>query len=128
INIIIQDFNVINKGDIEVLENILMLDADNSTIFGGSEKELKKIENLKQKIQSGLKQQYFFQALIIGSGDTAQFIQGGVGHYFTFVIIKANNRTEYIIVDTLPTNYYLSSVSYEYKKIRYLIDMLEKGT
>jgi hypothetical protein len=128
INTIIQDFNVINRGDIAVLENILMLDADNSTIFGGSQEELDKIENLKQKVKTGLTKPYFFQALIIGSGDTAQFNQGAIGHYFTFVIIKANNHTQYIIVDTLPTNYYLFSASYEYKKIRYLIDMLEKGT
>lgn len=126
IDTVISDFKEINKGDIQVIENIFMLDKNARDIFGGSHKEITAIDALMSKVKNGLTQENFCQAIIVGDAEQAQMALG-TGHYFAFIIIKANNKTQYVVLDTVPENYYLYYDSYDYQKVLYLIGMLSQG-
>lgn len=103
------------------------------------------VAQLTQKIKSGLNQPQFFFTLIVGNEEKAQFGKG-FGHYYSLSIIKKDKETQYVLVDTQATRYYLYSArseqliskelqlyqtvnqpSYELKLLLYVIEMLHKG-
>jgi len=117
----------IPKESIYFLPTILLFNADYNKFLGDGSTDIAQLTSLnmvKETIENGLKQQNFFFTFIIGDEEKAQY---GGGHYFSFSIIKKGTVIQYVVVDTAPEHYYLFTDSYEYKRLLYLIEMIERG-
>lgn len=103
------------------------------------------VEKTKQIIQDGLKKDQFFYTLVVGNEEKTQMGKG-IGHYYSLSIIKSGNTTQYVVIDSQATKYYLytefserlvskelelyesiKEPSYELKLLLYFIETMEKG-
>lgn len=82
-------------------------------------------EQLKA-LQDAFKQPNATHGFIIGTMDMSQHT-GQRGHYFALVITKTGNNYLYLIADTAPASDHLDPNSYNYKRVRYLTDLITKG-
>lgn len=82
-------------------------------------------EQLKA-LQEQFKQQNAAHGFILGTMDVGQ-TTGERGHYFAFVLKKVGPEYLYLIADTAPTRNHLDTTSYDYKRVKYLVDMITKG-
>jgi hypothetical protein len=107
---------------------------------------IKYVAQLFEKITQGLTQDQFFFTLVVGNEEKAQMGKG-FGHYYSLSIIKKDAVTQYIVVDSQVTRYYLfnersekmiskelklyepvSQPSYELNLLLYFIETLHKGS
>ncbi|CAN5132356.1 hypothetical protein BH09DEP1_BH09DEP1_5780 [soil metagenome] len=77
-------------------------------------------------IQDKFKQQNATHGFIIGTMDIGQST-GERGHYFSLVINKDGSDYLYLITDTAPGSNHLDPNSYNYKRVRYIADLITKG-
>jgi len=89
-----------------------------------NQKEFAYVQDLKQKLQEGLKKNHFVHVIIIGNEEAAE----AHGHYFAFAIVKLWNEIQYIVLETLPNVYHLQEGSQERDRLMYLIQNIEQGT
>lgn len=104
------------------------------------------VAQLSEQIAQGLAQDQFFFTLIVGNEEKAQMGKG-FGHYYSLSIIKKGTVTQYIVVDSQATRYYLfaersekliskelklyepvNQPSYELNLLLYFIETLHKGS
>ncbi len=81
------------------------------------------VQNLKQRLRNGLKENNFVHVIIIGNEEVAETH----GHYFAFAIIKEGNNIQYVVLDTLPNVYHLQKDSHERNRLMFLIENIEQG-
>ncbi len=116
--------NADNKGfalsGIDAISSVLVLDKNLAKFLFAEEAAT--AQELKNKVNKGLKQDYFFQGIIVGDEEAKA---GGFGHYFAFVIIKSGNQVQYIVIDSKNDNHLTDS--YRLRRINYLINQLEGG-
>lgn len=77
-------------------------------------------------LQEKFRQPRAVHGFIVGTMDIGQ-IAGERGHYFNLVIVKANDRYLFLVVDTVPESDHIDRESYKNKRIRYITDLITKG-
>lgn len=77
-------------------------------------------------LQDQFKQQKAVHGFIIGTMDVGQFT-GKRGHYFALVLYKSGSEYLYLIADTAPAQNHLDPDSYDFKRIKYITDMITQG-
>lgn len=82
-------------------------------------------EKLKA-LNDKFKQPNASQGFIIGTMDVGQYTNER-GHYFALVIKKSGPEYVYLIADTAPANDHVNPNSYNYKRIKFLTDLVTKG-
>ena len=118
----------LQKDKISVIDNVVYfdpqrLDVNIRQVFNDA---IKEAETVLRKIQDGLKQPEFMYSLIVGNGDIRALDPRAAEHWININIIKANNKIELAIVDTI-TNYHLEFRSYEMARLKFMIDMFLEG-
>lgn len=81
-----------------------------------------KLKALNEKF----KQPNASHGFIIGTMDVGQYTNER-GHYFALVIKKSGPEYLYLIADTAPANDHLNPNNYDYKRIKFLTDLVTKG-
>lgn len=83
--------------------------------------------DLTKDLQNTFKQRRAIHGFIVGTMDIGQ-ITGDRGHYFSLVIVKEDNRYLFLIADTVPESDHIDREGYKNKRIRYLTDIVTKGS
>ncbi len=115
---IINDVMVFDSSRKESLLNMQLLER----------KDFDEAQRVMERIRHGLQQPTFVHTFIVGN-----LIEGNIGvervaqHWFCFVMLKFGNTIQYVVLDTLP-QYHLHPNSYQFLRIKYFIDLLERGT
>lgn len=80
-------------------------------------------------IQEGMRKPHFVYSLILGDSEYhtpgIQYMSGSRMHYIAFTIIKAGDKVQYIVADTLGNNNHLQGV--DRAQLIYLINVIEHG-
>ena len=121
-----KDFTI-DVSNISAVSTVALFDSnvDKTPEFSlFNQKEFEYVQDLKQKLQEGLKQNCFVHVIVIGNEEAAE----SHGHYFAFAIVKLLNEIQYIVLDTLPNVYHLQEGSQERDRLMYLIQNIEQGT
>lgn len=77
-------------------------------------------------LQDQFKQPNAVHGFIVGTMDVGQFT-GQRGHYFAVVLSKSGPEYLYLVADTAPAQNHLDPSSYNFKRIKYLTDMITQG-
>ena len=112
--------------DISAVSTVALFDSnlDKTAAFSVfNPEEFFYVQNVKKKIQQGLKQDNYVHVMIVGNEEAAE----SHGHYFCFAIIKMGNDIQYIVLDTLPGVYHLQEKSHERDRLMFVIDTIEQG-
>ncbi|GMU19143.1 MAG: hypothetical protein AMXMBFR12_03350 [Candidatus Babeliales bacterium] len=94
------------------------------TVLDMPQELLRNPERLK-KIQDEFKQFSAAHGFIVGSRDVRQFT-GEQDHYFSLVLTKISDGYLFLITDTSGADH-LDPNSYNYKRVRYIADLITKG-
>lgn len=119
------EFNI-DISNISAVSTIALFDSnlDKTPDFAVfNPEEFAYVQNLKQRLQNGLKENNFVHVIIIGNEEAAE----AHGHYFAFAIIKVGNNIQYVVLDTLPNVYHLQKDSHERNRLMFLIENIEQG-
>ncbi|HEX4068961.1 MAG TPA: hypothetical protein VHX42_02585 [Candidatus Babeliales bacterium] len=82
------------------------------------------VQQVKRNIRAGLQQDNYIHVMIIGNEET---VEEALGHYFCFVIIKAGNDIQYIVLDTSAVTYHLQPGSHAIDRLMFVIQNVEQG-
>jgi hypothetical protein len=85
-----------------------------------NEQEFNYVQQVKQVIRDGLKQNDYVHIMIIGNAELVE----ALGHYFCFAIIKKGSEIQYVVLDTIPSAYHLQPGSHERDRLMFVIENL----
>jgi len=118
--------------DVSVISTVSLFDADldkknEFALF--DQQEFTYVQKVKQNIRAGLQKNSYVHIMVVGNEETVGGEEGskGLGHYFCFVIIKAGNNIQYIVLDTSSRAYHLQQGSHERDRLMFIIQNIEGG-
>jgi hypothetical protein len=113
--------------DVSAVSSVSLFDANLDKKAGFAvfdQAEFEYAQKVKQNIRQGLQQDNYVHVMIIGNEET---VEKDMGHYFCFVIAKAGNEIQYIVLDTSPMAYHLQARSHEMDRLLFVIQNIEQG-
>ena len=116
--------------DVSVISTVSLFDSDldkknEFALF--DQQEFTYVQKVKQNIRAGLQKNSYIHIMVVGNEETVGGEEGskGLGHYFCFAIIKADNNIQYIVLDTSSRAYHLQQGSHERDRLMFIIQNIE---